>query len=291
MFERKLTILYGSQTGTAQDLAEDIWRESKCNFFKGTIKSMDSYDVQNLIKEKIVLFICSTTGQGDEPDNMKQFWKFLLRKNLPSDSLSGIRFGVLGLGDSSYTKFNFVAKRLNKRLQQLGGIPLVSIGLCDDQHDLGVSAVSIPWIKEIWEKLDNLYPLPEGANVKEINSSPYRWNVSIIDDEKENNENMAKAINEIIFIDSVYDKPFETIVEENIRTTAKNHFQDVRLLSLRSGDALWNPGDIVVCRPKNSKENVQKLFDLFNEHNLNLYPETVIMLEELDEGEFFFLFT
>jgi len=38
-----------------------------------------------------VIFVCSTTGQGEEPDNMKQFWRFLLRKNLPPDSLQGMR--------------------------------------------------------------------------------------------------------------------------------------------------------------------------------------------------------
>lgn len=57
-----------------------------------------------LIHEKVVVFVCSTTGQGDEPENMRQFWKFLLRKSLPLDSLKGLNVAVLGLGDSSYSK-------------------------------------------------------------------------------------------------------------------------------------------------------------------------------------------
>lgn len=57
-----------------------------------------------LIFQPVVVFVVSTTGQGDEPENMKQFWKFLLRKSLPRDSLSAVRFSVLGLGDSSYRK-------------------------------------------------------------------------------------------------------------------------------------------------------------------------------------------
>lgn len=125
---RRLVILYGSQTGTAQDLAELIWRNSKQYHFHGRVQCMDSYDVRDLIQESLVVFVCSTTGQGDEPDNMKSFWKFLLRKSLPSDSLRGMKFAVLGLGDSSYAKFNFVAKRLNKRLQQLGAEEIIPIG-------------------------------------------------------------------------------------------------------------------------------------------------------------------
>lgn len=87
----KLTILYGSQTGNAQDVSERIWRESKRYYFTGFVKSMDDYNVLDLINEKCVIFICGTTGQGDEPDNMKNFWKFLLRKNLPKNSLSNLR--------------------------------------------------------------------------------------------------------------------------------------------------------------------------------------------------------
>lgn len=53
---------------------------------------------------------------------------------------------MLGLGDSSYAKFNFVAKKLHRRLTQgLGATALCPVGLADDQHDLGPSAVIDPW--------------------------------------------------------------------------------------------------------------------------------------------------
>lgn len=124
----RLLILYGSQTFTAQESAERIWRTMKTVGFKGPVLPMDNYPISQLIHEKFVLFVCATTGQGDEPDNMKKFWRFLLRKNLPSNSLCKVKFGVLGLGDSSYSKFNFVAKKLHKRLLQLGAEPLIDIG-------------------------------------------------------------------------------------------------------------------------------------------------------------------
>ena len=38
--------------------------------------------------------------QGELPSNMRAFWRFLLRKNLPADSLSGVSFAAFGLGDS-----------------------------------------------------------------------------------------------------------------------------------------------------------------------------------------------
>ena len=69
------------------------------------------------------------------------------------------RFGVLGLGDSSYVKFNHTAKKLHKRLVQLGGQPLTEVGLADDQHDLGPDAVIDPWISRLWQILAQTYNL------------------------------------------------------------------------------------------------------------------------------------
>lgn len=185
MTARKLNILYGSQTGTAQDVAEYIWRESKKYHFTGTVVPMDQYDVKTLIHEQLVIFVCSTTGQGNEPDNMKEFWKFLLRKSLPKDSLNGLSYAVLGLGDSSYNQFNFVAKRLNRRLQQLGGTQIIPIGLCDDQHDLGPSAVYMPWINELWEKMLELRPLDDGLNVLTASPRNFRWTIEVCDEKSE----------------------------------------------------------------------------------------------------------
>lgn len=125
----RLLVLYGSQTFTAQEIAEKLWRSTKALGFSGPVQAMDDYPISRLIREDLALFVCATTGDGDEPDNMRNFWKFLLRRNLPSNSLMGLKFGVLGLGDSSYAKFNFVGKKLHKRLVQLGATPLLDVGM------------------------------------------------------------------------------------------------------------------------------------------------------------------
>ena len=52
-----------------------------------------------------MVFIVSTTGDGENPDSMKGFWRVLLRRNIPSDFLEGVSFAVLGLGDSKYDKY------------------------------------------------------------------------------------------------------------------------------------------------------------------------------------------
>lgn len=211
---------------------------------------------------------------------MKNFWKFLLRKSLRSDSLSRLNFAVIGLGDSSYQKFNFVAKRLHKRLLQLGGNALLPVALCDDQHDLGIGAVLHPFLESLWKKL--LEMKPTGLEI--LSEGPrLRWNV--------------KKIKPLIKIDEMQDiyEDFEESTKEgfaevieNVRTTTEDHFQDVRLISFCRCNLTWNAGDVAYVRPKNSPENIEKFFQIFNDHKLQLHPSDCVMLEEIFEGEFNF---
>ena len=134
---RRLLILYGSQTGTAQDIAHQISRGARRLHFQTEICTMDDYERDKIFEEELVIFICSTTGQGTHPQNMSKFWTGLKRANLPNDFLDNIRFTLFGLGDSSYPKFNWAAKKLFRRLSQIGAQPFLDPGQADDQHPNG----------------------------------------------------------------------------------------------------------------------------------------------------------
>jgi len=157
--QQRLVVLYGSQTGTAQDLAEELGRKGKRRGFSPVeVHAWDSYDVTRLPEETIVLAVVSTTGDGEEPDNMRKSWRFLLRKALPAGSLSGLRFATFGLGDTSYPKFNAVARRLHTRLKQLGATPFAECGLGDDQSARGVLGDFDEWCQVMWPALHALCP-------------------------------------------------------------------------------------------------------------------------------------
>ncbi|XP_045455389.1 NADPH-dependent diflavin oxidoreductase 1 [Melitaea cinxia] len=278
----RLIVLYGSQTFTAQEAAERIWRTTKILDFKGPVQAMDDYPISRLIHEEFALFICATTGQGDEPDNMRKFWKFLLRKSLPSNSLVNLNFGVIGFGDSKYSKFNFVAKKLHKRLIQLGAKPLLDLALCDYQHDLGHDAVMIPWLKEFFTKMKMYVPNLNTDTLE--NSFVPRWKVSILKSTESLN---SSHLNEDIYYAKGYKDTclnatcFE--LEKNIRTTDETHFQDVRLITFKTiGDDKidYKPGDVFNIRPRNSKEDIDDLFDIFNTHNIDVKPHYRLLVEE-----------
>lgn len=272
----RLVILYGSQTGTAQNVAEQIWRESKTWGFSGPVLPMDEYPVEQLIEEKLAIFVVATTGNGDEPDNMRKTWKFLLRRSLPGDSLQNLQFACLGLGDSSYAKFNFAAKKLNKRLMQLGGNMLQPLGLCDDQHDHGFGATALPWIAELWNKLKislPFNPLQKNGDSKTI----FKYRLNCLSPE-------TPLIEETKLKWPLNSEAISLTLSENRRTTDVSHFQDVRFLSFEFPSHIkWNAGDILDLRPTNSDEQFQKFFELVREHNLDFNEKTVVNLETVYE--------
>ncbi|XP_046844340.1 NADPH-dependent diflavin oxidoreductase 1-like isoform X2 [Xenia sp. Carnegie-2017] len=255
---RNIAILYGSQTGTAEEVAERIGREARRRYLVPRVEAMDDYNKVNLIYEHLVVFVCATTGDGEEPDNMKGFWRFLLRKNLPRDCLQNLSFAVLGLGDSSYPKFNFIAKKLFKRMSQLGAQELLHLGLGDDQHDLGPDAVIDPWLKSLWEKILAKIPLPPGKNIMDFTTKPIpRYKVTILTQDMKANGSFCKESSLNKKVKNSQDAEiFFTNIVENKRVTTNDHFQDVRLITfdITSSGMSYSPGDVLMIQPRNLRE-------------------------------------
>lgn len=134
---RRILILYGSQTGTAEDVANQIALDARRLHLSVTLAAMDDYDRQSLFEECYIIFVVSTTGQGTEPQNMNHFWRSLRQANLPADLFGGLQFTVFGLGDSSYPKYNWAAKKLYRRMVQLSAREFYPRGEADDQNPNG----------------------------------------------------------------------------------------------------------------------------------------------------------
>ena len=84
-----MLVLYGSQTGCSKDVAERVGRDAEDRYISSRVASMDEYDVSALPNEPLVIFLCSTTGDGDVPDSMLMFWRFLymFERSRPNSSL------------------------------------------------------------------------------------------------------------------------------------------------------------------------------------------------------------
>ncbi|KAJ2610636.1 NAPDH-dependent diflavin reductase [Coemansia sp. RSA 1365] len=250
-----LLILYGSQTGYAQDSAHRIARQGWRRHFSVRVQAMDQIDKTEVFTSVCpVIFVCSTTGQGEEPDNMKRFWRFLLRKSIPHDALDGLSFAVFGLGDSSYQKYNFPAKRLFRRLQQLGANPIVPRGDGDDQHYLGIDGALDPWLDMLWDALLLRYPLPEPIVPDSVVPDP-SFDVAFVSNGKYTSFNKAPIIEGGLLA---------RLVAAD-RLTTRDHFQDVRHFQFELDDQEslpeWGPGDCAVLRPENLTPDVNKFLE------------------------------
>jgi sulfite reductase alpha subunit-like flavoprotein len=285
---KNLIILYGSQTGTAQDLAERIWRRAKHNKISVELCSFDRLDLNKLLADDTRLFcVCSTTGQGDVPDNMLTFWRMIMRKQIPANFLTHIEFFCIGLGDSSYDKYNFVAKKLHRRLVQLGARPLAKLCLCDEQNARGIEGTFSTWSETFWSLVDF-----ESARI----GSKYKYDPSL---SKYKIEFACKETESVVSTDYNLPasdiRPFYARVCKNERVTASGHFQDVRLIELDCDTSRikYEAGDVLGVRPSNYKQNVDKFLEIFSHLNLDLdrrislisnFPHEIQAETETDPG-------
>ncbi|MGH7956608.1 MAG: flavodoxin domain-containing protein, partial [Opitutaceae bacterium] len=118
-----LTILFGSQTGTAETLAKRAAKEAGQRGFAATVLDMAQTDPTKLGAEKNLLVITSTYGDGEPPDNAKALHAALaaaVEHSSPASQLSTIRYSVCSLGDTNYTQFCKCGADFDAFLARLG---------------------------------------------------------------------------------------------------------------------------------------------------------------------------
>lgn len=270
--DKNIVILYGSQTGNSQDLAERIWRKLKYSDLNPKLSSFDKFDLSKLADPNLLLIcVCSTTGQGDYPDNMAFFWRSIMRKGIPSDFLNQLDFCVVGLGDSSYEKYNFTSKKLHKRLIQLGGKSIIDLCLCDEQQRDGIEGSYSKWIQNLFQHLKI------SANASHGLISKYK--LEYIDD--------PRVITEINNEPATVTAPFYSKLLKNERATHIEHWQNTRFIELDSStDRIrYEAGDVLMLRPNNLQQNVDKFLEVFQHLNLDLNKRIRIVPNFMDEIE------
>lgn len=125
-----IPILYGSQTGTGIHLSRILEKRLPESF----ALPIDSFDILQINSFPFIIFICSTHGDGQCPFNMSRFYHMITTHD---QRLFRFKFAVLGLGDSSYPRYNHCAKIVISRVGRLGG-DLVYRDFCNSQDPNGV---------------------------------------------------------------------------------------------------------------------------------------------------------
>ena len=256
----KSLILYGSQTGNSQYLAESLHSEFKMRGARSTCMSMDDYDIDDLPNESHVYCVISTQGQGDFPSNSKSFIQQLYKPGLPKDHLKSVKFAVFGLGDSSYVFFNKASESLDQRLEELGAVRLLELGKGDDKDP---DRFETKW--DIWSPtLIAEAKLPKAPDVPPVPS----YSMLLMHEgecEQEVQEYMPK------------DSQMLTLMK-NERLTPEDHDRNIRHFEFNLKDTDWSysSGDVLAIYPHNNQDEISNFLD-----SMEIKPTDILQLDKL----------
>ena len=226
----RLTIVYGSQTGNAKRIAEQLAERSEAAGLPVRLVRANAYPPRELAQERYLAVVISTQGEGEPPDDARGLVEFIVGKRAPK--LSSLQFAVLGLGDSSYPQFCVIGRQLDARLAELGGTRFAPFG----ETDVDVEAVAKPWLDKTLEQArDVLKSIAPAARVTPLHAVSSRSTYS-------------------------RERPFAATVLANQRIVARDNGRDVRHveLSLEGSGLQYAPGDALGIWPRNPSALVEQ---------------------------------
>ncbi|KAI6857677.1 riboflavin synthase domain-like protein [Hortaea werneckii] len=301
---RTALILYGSETGNAQDVADEIGDLTARLHFDTTVLDFDSVSLRDIVKPTVLIFAISTTGQGEFPQNARRFWRTLLSSGLKVGVLRKVKFASFGLGDSSYPRFNVAHRMLHGRLVHLGAQAFCDRGEGNEQHPEGHSATLRTWTVALKEKLLEVFPLEEGVLpiADDVFIEP-KWKFQGALTTGNGNGDQSNGVSSLgtqsgpSHLKELSNRtspstdllPVKTSYTAEIlgndRITAPDHFQDVRVLDLRLQQPYsYNPGAVAVVYPKNFPQDVQEFIDLMSWQDVADQPINLIRTAEDTPG-------
>lgn len=229
----RLTILYGSQTGQAKRIAAQLSARAEAAGLAVRLVRADSYPQRDLAKETHLVVVISTQGDAEPPDDARGLVEFVLGKRAPK--LAGLRYAVLGLGDSSYPQFCAIGRQLDARLAELGASRLAPLG----EADVDVDAVAAPWTEQALEQARQALGTTAPVRVATLQPVPSR-------------------------VLHTRERPFAAAVLDNQTIVARDAGRDIRHveLSLDGSGLRYEPGDAVGVWPENPPALVDQWLSL-----------------------------
>jgi sulfite reductase (NADPH) flavoprotein alpha-component len=230
-----LTILYATESGNAEGIGADLKKAAAKQGFAAKLLDMAEVSPGEVADQRNLLVVASTWGEGDPPERAAEFYQALLADDAPR--FDGVRFAVLALGDSSYVNFCEVGRRIDARLEALGGERVAPRVECDLDYEAPAAAWSGCALEELAKRAE---PDPEtvvhGGDIIHVDfAAP------------------ATA--------SLYSKanPFPAEITESINlNSSRSTKQTIHLeVSLEGSGLIFEPGDSLGIVPENDPEMVE----------------------------------
>ena len=129
---KTIPILYGTESGNAEYCAETLADSITEAGYRCEAIDMDDYDPPNIGDEELVFIVTSTHGNGDPPGNAAALMNYLRQSEA---DLSGLKFAVCGLGDTSFAYFAQCGKDFDALLEKRGGQRVLDRVDCKEDFD------------------------------------------------------------------------------------------------------------------------------------------------------------
>ncbi len=220
-----INILYGTQTGTSENLAEEMLSSFKSNGFEGNAVSLSDINLDDMSKMKKAFFVISTYGEGEMPDNAQLFWEDLNSSSAPK--FGELEYGVLALGDTSYEDFCQAGKLLDMRMEQLGAKRVIERVDCDVDYEEKSSL----WINDLIKLIQ-----PSEKKIVKTSSEKSKWSRK---------------------------NPFFAKISENTLLSGKNSNKEIRHyeIDLEGSDLTYEVGDSINIFPVNNDDLVKRFLE------------------------------
>ena len=233
-----LGVFYASQTGNGEELAEGLARTLLQAGYAAEPRSVSRLKPAQLRTLAYAVFVVSTHGDGDPPDDALDLFEWLGGPRPPQ--LQGLLFRVLALGDSSYLKFCETGRQLEKLLVDCGASPFANRIECD----LDYAEPAGRFCAEVLAYCEKeLQPAEHDPGQPGVRARPAQ--LSVVPNEAPWNRA----------------RPFPATVESVDRLTSCESGKDVRhiTLSLAGSGLRYEPGDSLGVRAFNDPELVNEL--------------------------------
>lgn len=222
----KPTIIYGTETGNAKKLATQLQSIFKKNKVQSKVVDAFQYPLEKIEKEEFIIFIISTQGDGDLPQNAQKFYDNLSNLN---SNLASTKYAVLGLGDTSYPFFCKSGEEIDELFHRLGANRAISLV----KTDIDYQPIADEWFAQILNLVQN-----SGQSVL-------------------SSETKISAVS--------YKKNYEGIVKHKVILNDKGSNKETYHIEIALDEQVdYEPGDALGIYPKNNPIETSKIAHFFD---------------------------
>lgn len=150
MAMKKILITYGTETGNSELLSLDTSNVAKDHNFETTVMGMDEIELEDLKSCENLIIVCSTWGDGEQPDNAIELFEAVESSN--DDDLKNVNFAVLALGDTAFDLFCEAGIQWDETLEKKGAKRINDRIDCDVDYEDDAEE----WIEETITKFSNI---------------------------------------------------------------------------------------------------------------------------------------